>query len=199
VSHAHHEEGFWRFVERWLPGPPARVLDVGCGAGATTRRLRELGHEALGVDPEAPNGEGFERVGIESFDGDGWFDAALVVRSLHHVGRLDAAVDAIANALKPGSRLVIFEFAIEAIDDRARSWSADHGLAAMPTVHTDHDLIPLWRIRGELARRFESLLDEPEPYLAREAGRVDLEAAEAAAIEAGELAAAGARLVYARR
>jgi len=199
VTHAHHDEDFWAFVREWLPASPVTVLDVGCGGGATTRRLRELGYGVVGVDPDAPDEDGFVRRGIEGFRGEGRFGAALAVRSLHHVERLEAAIDAIAGALKPGGRLVMVEFAVEAIDERALRWSAAHGLRRMPTVESAHDLVPLARIRTELERRFEPLLDEPTPYLALEGGRPELEGAEAAAIEAGELAPAGARLAYARR
>lgn len=41
----HEEEAFTRFGE-----PPARILDVGCGVGRTTRVLVEDGFEVTGID-----------------------------------------------------------------------------------------------------------------------------------------------------
>lgn len=36
-----------------LIGPPARVLDAGCGTGRITSRLAELGYDVVGVDVDA--------------------------------------------------------------------------------------------------------------------------------------------------
>jgi SAM-dependent methyltransferase len=40
----------YRFLRRYLPDPPASVLDIGCGTGHYTARLAEDGFEAWGVD-----------------------------------------------------------------------------------------------------------------------------------------------------
>lgn len=37
-------------VREFFPSPPARVLDLGCGAGRTTIGLSELGYDVLGID-----------------------------------------------------------------------------------------------------------------------------------------------------
>ncbi len=37
-------------VERWFPAPPARVADLGCGAGRTTASLVELGYDVTALD-----------------------------------------------------------------------------------------------------------------------------------------------------
>ena len=37
-------------VTEFFPSPPARVLDIGCGAGRTTIGLSELGYDVLGID-----------------------------------------------------------------------------------------------------------------------------------------------------
>src|SRR5262245_15721205 len=34
----------------WLPGPPAEVVDLGCGTGSLSLLLAEAGHRVTGVD-----------------------------------------------------------------------------------------------------------------------------------------------------
>jgi SAM-dependent methyltransferase len=197
VSHAHLESPeLWAYLERWLPNPPARVVDVGCGAGESTWRLADNGYATLGIDPEAPDAPGFRRAGLEQLVPPPVFDAAVAIRSLHHVHDLRAGVEALARALRPGARLVVFEFAIEAVDERAERWCAEHGLARPTTAAAAPEVTPLAEIRAALEPRFRELDAERVPYLAREARRLDLEPGEREEIASGRLAAAGARLAY---
>jgi ubiquinone/menaquinone biosynthesis C-methylase UbiE len=193
---SHLTPTLWAFLERWLPTPPARLIDVGCGDGEFTLKSRAAGFECLGVDPLAPNGPGFIRSTLEDFLPDSRFDAAVAIRSLHHLHDLDAAVDRLAQALEPGGRLVMSEFSIEAVDEAARSWLAERALPAPFRRGAEKELIPLSRLRAALSTRFTLLAQEPTPYLTREAGRVELEPEEVRAIEAGELEPAGVRLAY---
>lgn len=39
-----------QLIAEYFPAVPARVLDVGCGAGRTTGGLRELGYDVIGID-----------------------------------------------------------------------------------------------------------------------------------------------------
>jgi SAM-dependent methyltransferase len=186
------------FVLRWLPTPRARVLEVGCGDGALTRLLADRGYEMLGLDPDAPDEVGFARATLEELEPRQEFDAAVAVRSLHHLHDPDGALDNLRDAITPGGRLVVFEFAIENVDATAERWLSEHRLPHPVTETDHHEVIPLGRLRDELERRFRPLLAEPSTYLAREAGREDLVAAEEAAIDAGQLKAAGMRLVLER-
>jgi SAM-dependent methyltransferase len=197
VRHAHLESAeLWAYLERWLPRSPASVVDIGCGAGETTWRLADSGYAALGIDPEAPKAPGFRRIGLEQLEPHNAFDAAVAIRSLHHVHDLRAGVDALAAALRPGARMVVFEFAIEAVDERAERWCAEHGLRRPTTAASAPEVTPLAAVRAALERRFRELDAERVPYLAKEAGRADLEAVELEEISSGRLAAAGARLAY---
>src|SRR6266487_4759070 len=52
----------WPFVRAWLPSAPARVLEIGCGPlGGFVPALSRGGYDAVGVDPEAPEGPGYHR------------------------------------------------------------------------------------------------------------------------------------------
>jgi SAM-dependent methyltransferase len=184
------------FVVGWLPPPPARVLEVGCGEGELARRLDDAGYAVTGIDPEAPDEEGFIRTDLESFAADAPFDAAVASRSLHHLGDLDQALASLRDALRPGARLVVYEFASEALDGAAHSWLESVGLEYEPELH---DVVALARLRAALSPGFRELVSEPAAYLARELGREDLHGRETAAITAGELQPTAFRLAYERR
>jgi 2-polyprenyl-3-methyl-5-hydroxy-6-metoxy-1,4-benzoquinol methylase len=193
----HHTTELLQFIERWLPAAPARVLEVGCGDGSLTHHLSSAGFEAAGIDPHAPTGDCFQRVTVEDFRAPQPFDAAVAVRSLHHVADLERAVVSLHSVLRPGGRLVLSEFAVEHLDDQARRWLAEHGLAGA-FDHDYSDVIPLGELERVLARRFRLLLREPVPYLAPELGREDLEELERDAIAQGRLRPVGIRLAYER-
>jgi SAM-dependent methyltransferase len=192
----HLNPELWEFLSRWLPTPPARVIDVGCGDGALTRRLREAGFDAVGLDPEAPAGEGFLRLSLEELAATEEFDAAVAIRSLHHLHDPRTAVDRLTAALRSGARLVVFEFDVAAVDERARRWLAERDLGPVVATEEIPHLVELRQMRALLGARFRSLLDEPAPYLAAESDRPDLEPEERDAISRGDLPATGVRLVY---
>jgi SAM-dependent methyltransferase len=192
----HLSEQLLAFIARSLPAPPVRVLDVGCGDGALTRGLRALGYDAVGVDPEAPAEPGFERVPLERLRCEERFDAAVAVRSLHHIGDLPRAATALAGCLRPGARLAVVEFAVESLGDATERWLSDRGLA--PPIAADHrdEILTFAEVDKALSVAFIRAFREPAPYLAREAGRPELEADEEQAIAAGRLPAAGVRAAY---
>ena len=198
MTAAHLNDELWTFADRWLPPPPAWILDVGCGDGRSTRRLAGAGYEVLGLDPVAPDEPGFRRGPLEELDEPGEFDAAVAIRSLHHVHDLDAAVRALAQALRPGSRLVVFEFAIEAVDGPTLRWCDAHSIKRPPRPELEPDVIPLARVRNALEARFRPLAEVPTAYHALEAGRPELEADERREIAADRLLPGGARMAYER-
>jgi SAM-dependent methyltransferase len=195
---AHLTSDLVEFIVGWLPGPPSRLLEVGCGDGALARRLTGLGYDVLGLDPDAPDDAGFTRSTLEELRRPGEFGAAVAVRSLHHLHDADRALDNLRDALLPGGRLVVSEFSIRNVDSTTVRWLDARGIPH-PVTATDHDdVIPLDRLRSQLERRFHPLFAEPTPYLAREAHREDLVVAEEEAIRAGEIKPAGMRLVLER-
>src|SRR5437763_11672473 len=83
------------FVFDQLPPPPRRVLEIGCGRdGGLVEQLVAHGYDALGVDPEAPQGARFAQAEFQTLDG-AW-DAVVAGRVLHHVNPLDESLDKLA-------------------------------------------------------------------------------------------------------
>ena len=63
------------FVLRYLPPPPARVLEIGCGpVGDLTSAIAAAGYEIVAVDPVAPEGPLFRRIPFEECTEPGPFD-----------------------------------------------------------------------------------------------------------------------------
>jgi len=116
-----------------------RVLDVGCGPGATVRRAAGLGAQATGVDP-APvmlrvarvvdrRGRGrYLQGGAEALPvGDGEVDVALAVATVHHWPDLDGALTELRRVLAPGGRLLALERHVrpEATGLAGHGWSSE--------------------------------------------------------------------------
>lgn len=100
-------------LELLAPRAGERILDLGCGDGALTERLVELGCRVVGVDgsPEqvaAARARGIDaRVGDgEQLDFDGGFDAVFSNAALHWMKRPDAVIAGVVRALEPGGRFV---------------------------------------------------------------------------------------------
>jgi SAM-dependent methyltransferase len=166
----------------------ARVLDLGCGDGGLVDRMAELGFDALGVDPRAPDHLRLIRQRIEQVVGLGEFDAITAVMALHHAD-LDAVVPAIGRLLRPRGRLFMYDFGWDCYDDRAAKWlashdrsDADNSIAGLRREHGKFHTIPT--ITQALSARFEPTIHVPRPYLARMLARPDLEAEEHALIDA---------------
>jgi SAM-dependent methyltransferase len=201
------------FVAEHLPPAPARVLDVGCGDGALTRELIDRGYEARGIDPRAPDGPAFERIGLEDLRTEHRYDAAIAVVSLHHVADLALAVDRLAEAIAPGGLLLVDEFDRERLDPPTTAWwwrqrqaLADAGVGPEPEhSHADehhaatlHDLADIYTwdaVSAALATRFDERSVERVEYLYRYETHLALQPLERAMIELGAIRATGVRYV----
>lgn len=87
------------FVRAALPAPPARVLEVGAGAGELAGELRGAGFEVTAIDPAAVEGTGVQRAAL--LDVSGAFDAAVAVVSLHHLEPLSDSCAHLASLVLP--------------------------------------------------------------------------------------------------
>jgi SAM-dependent methyltransferase len=113
----------WPFVRGQLPLAPATVLEVGCGPlGGFVPALRDDGYQALGVDPEAPEGSDYQRIEVEGYDPPWPVDCVVASLSLHHVAKLDVALDRLQDLLVPAGVLVVLEWAWERFDETTARW-----------------------------------------------------------------------------
>jgi ubiquinone/menaquinone biosynthesis C-methylase UbiE len=173
---------FCEFLDSWLPPPPARLLEVGCGRGDLARALADRGFEVTAIDPTAPEGPMFQQVVLEDFSDPRGFDAVVASLSLHHIEDLGGALDKIAGFLPPSGVLVLEEFAKERLAGATARWyyHQRRALAAAGrenTIAEDFDewqrqsednvadMHPVSEIRTELAGRFAERYVEWRPYL----------------------------------
>lgn len=113
----------WSFVRDHLPSPPARVLEIGCGPlGGFVPALGRDGYQAVGVDPEAPEARGYNRVEFERYAPPERVHAVVACTSLHHVHDLDEVADQVSETLLPGGTLVVVEWAWERFDEATARW-----------------------------------------------------------------------------
>lgn len=112
-----HEEAL---VRRYFPPPPARVLDLGCGAGRTSIPLRAMGYDVIAFDPSAALIGAAQRRAPElpwlrmdaaalAF-GDETFDAALFsyngLDCIFPLAARERALAEVRRVLKPGAPFV---------------------------------------------------------------------------------------------
>jgi SAM-dependent methyltransferase len=127
-------ETAWSTVRSHLPAPPAVVVELGCGsAGGLVPALLADGYEAIGIDPEAPDGPSYRRVEFERCELPSEVDAVVASVSLHHVGDPGEVLDRIAGALQPGGTVVVLEWDWESFDEASARWGFERlDLAAEP-------------------------------------------------------------------
>jgi ubiquinone/menaquinone biosynthesis C-methylase UbiE len=110
-------------IMEFLPKPPARLLDLGCGTGWTSCFFAKQGYTVTGQDisPDMityanKNKERdkldniiFIESDYEKMNYSNEFDCAVFYGSLHHAEDEQAALQNTFNALKPNGILIVFE------------------------------------------------------------------------------------------
>lgn len=194
-----------RFVLDALPPTPARVLEVGCGAGELAQAVSAAGYQVVAVDPEAPEGAIFRRTTLEEFQPEGLFSAVIAAYSLHHVADLAAALDRIVSLLEPRGRLVIEEFGWDRLDQPTAQWYGKHqGQLSVESVlaewRAEHEGLHGYdAMKRRLDERFTERAFEWRPYLYRCLERDELEPLEREAITRRDIRAVGFRFVGVRQ
>jgi SAM-dependent methyltransferase len=213
----------WPFVRDQLPPVPASVLEVGCGPlGGVVPALLDAGHQAVGVDPQAPDGPNYRQIEFERYEPPQPVAAVVASLSLHHVADLAGALDRLRALLAPGGVLVVVELARERFDEATARWCfarlTPPAPGAEPTWLHKHqerwaasgqpwdDFLRAWAeqeglhpgdaiVRG-LDARFRRRFYAVGPYFFADLAGTS-EAEEQAAIDAGRIRAVGIR--YAAR
>ena len=100
-------------VELLDPQPDERILDLGCGDGALTAKLVDMGCNVVGVDSSAEQIEAARGLGLDAHVTDGHrltyeaeFDAVFSNAALHWMGHPDEVISGVRRALRPGGRFV---------------------------------------------------------------------------------------------
>jgi SAM-dependent methyltransferase len=90
-----------------------RILDLGCGDGALTLKLVDMGCEVIGVDGSAEQVLAARKLGLdcrvmdgESLRFENEFDAVFSNAALHWMRNPDAVIAGVRRALRPGGRFV---------------------------------------------------------------------------------------------
>ena len=101
-------------VLEWLsPRAGERILDLGCGDGAVTAALRDMGADVVGVDTSEQLLAAARARGLDARAMDGQalefaseFDAVFSNAALHWMTRPEAVIDGVHRALRNGGRFV---------------------------------------------------------------------------------------------
>ncbi len=127
VRNVVRQELISRQLDRHLPPPPARILDVGAGQGTQSIRLARMGYEVLAVEPDpemraslgaALNDERSEMRGrlsvaegglgeLAAVTGNEGYDAVLLLGVLMYLPSSDPGIAELGSRVAPGGFLAI--------------------------------------------------------------------------------------------
>lgn len=96
------------------PQPGERILDLGCGDGVLTAKIKDLGCDVVGIDASVAMVEATQNLGITAqvMSGESLgfepasFDAVFTNAALHWMKNAEAVIAGVYRILKPGGRFV---------------------------------------------------------------------------------------------
>jgi len=118
------------FVTGALTGAGLRLLEVGAGSGHLARALMDAGHDVVAVDASEKAVARASELGVDARHADwhdfndGTFDAILFTRSLHHIDRLQQAIDRCWPMLTQDGRVLLEEVSFADVDPPTAGWLA---------------------------------------------------------------------------
>jgi len=196
------------FVRGALPLTPARLLEVGAGAGELAAILTRAGYDVVAIDPASDSPHVRAVPLLELNEPPASFDAAVAVVSLHHVEPLEESCRHLGALLRPGASLVIDEFDVERFDELAAQWLIDARGPEFREKHPDPKALVtelqghlhgLARILGALDPWFAFGEPVRGAYIYRWYLPPGFREPEEELIATGRLPATGARLIGKRR
>lgn len=194
------------YVRAALPPPGARILEIGAGDGTLAAALAAGGYDVVAIDPEGADGVLPVPLHLLEAEPES-FDAAVAIVSLHHVQPLAHSLKHLAEILRPGAPLVVDEFDVDRLDERAAAWWLTQRRAlGSPREETPAEHVadmrghihPVSRLAEELAPWFDASRPVPGAYLYRRHLDWALRPVEEALIAAGALPATGVRFIATR-
>ena len=106
-----------QFIQKQIPNPRARILEVGCANGGLLNALKQSGYQdVLGLDPSPVCAQNAEQLyQIRVITGTladikielGRFDFIILVAVLEHIRELDGALQKLYNLLSPTGNIYI--------------------------------------------------------------------------------------------
>jgi Methyltransferase domain len=211
----------WSFVRRELPTAPARVMEIGCGPrGGFVPLMLDVGYDAIGVDPQAPEGRQYHRIEFEQYQVAQQVHAVVACTSLHHVADLQSVLAKVQDGLVSGAPLIVVEWDWERFDENTAQWCftrlasstelSGHGwlrtlkdewvASGRPWAEyvrrwaSEERLHPGHRMLSELDKQFDVRSCTRSPYFFPDLDQTS-ESDEQTAIDTGQILAGGIRYV----
>lgn len=164
----------WELIQPLLPSPPGRVVDVGCGIGRWARRLVDMGHAVVGIEPAtAMAARARERLASTCFQlveqpmedaelAAQDVDLVLAMGSLQYSEEPEQALRRLALWVRPGGAVaVLVDSLVALVLELLAAGKVDEALARLETrqgtwirdgLRADHHLFDSARLR----RAFEA-------------------------------------------
>ena len=147
LGHPGGEKHSRYLIELAFLDTPARWLDMGAGDGSTVRLLRDLGHEAEGIDL-SPRGEDVTLGDyLKAPYEDGSFDGIISQCSFYVSGNVPGALAEAGRMLRKGGKLVfsdVTENVVQLLNDCRKAGFAVRHLEDLTDDWKEYYLEALW-------------------------------------------------------